>query len=502
MRIALFYLTVGVLSSFEKINAFTSLDGGNSLEGTILKNVWKIGYVPSRGKPLFFLSPHPKSLNSGYHCGRESSSSDSDFSPKEDIPKIENRRKQIRKKISRLANNIVIKPIIPVPRAIASILKDATIDTVDIATERVNSLQSSSLNVTVGSVEDLKFTLEKIFEPIEEHLKEAEDSLENARHSLESAKEKTACAIEALQAEMIRDQNGSLNLSINNSEEAVVQDDIKALFNDEEENVASLAYDDVGYDLCEMSPPFIDVDQCLIPGEAVVRLEKAPDNSRRIFAGIDIPVGVEDVWNLLTDYTNLQNVIPNLAVNEILSEFEGNPPDQIVVDTSLSDEEQCQTISKQLKGAMLKQVGGAKVAGINFSARTTLEVREWPQGLPDFAHFRDEVFEGKDRNVRANYNVKLELKRYRFPRPFALSALPSRDISMQSVLNDDGEFRLYQGIWRMQPLPGCAPEGKEAMRLTYAVEISPRRYLPVSLIEGRIVKDMCSNLMAIRDYLI
>jgi len=448
MRIALFYLTVGVLSSFEKINAFTPLHGGNSLEGTILENIWKINYVPSRGKPLFFLSPYPK-ISSGYHCGRESSSSDSDFSP-----------------------------------------------------EEVNSLQSSSLNVTVGSLEDLKFTLENYFTSVEEHLKEAEDSLKNARHSLESAKEKTACAIEALQAEMIRDQNGSLNLSINTSEEAVVQDDIKALFNDEEENVASLAYDDVGYDLCEMSPPFIDVDQCLIPGEAVVRLEKAPDNSRRIFAGIDIPVGVEDVWNLLTDYTNLQNVIPNLAVNEILSEFEGNPPDQIVVDTSLSDEEQCQTISKQLKGAMLKQVGGAKVAGINFSARTTLEVREWPQGLPDFAHFRDEVFEGKDRNVRANYNVKLELKRYRFPRPFALSALPSRDISMQSVLNDDGEFRLYQGIWRMQPLPGCAPEGKEAMRLTYAVEISPRRYLPVSLIEGRIVKDMCSNLMAIRDYLI
>ena len=52
----------------------------------------------------------------------------------------------------------------------------------------------------------------------------------------------------------------------------------------------------------------------------------------------------------------------------------------------------------------------------------------------------------------------------------------------------------------MQPLPGCSPNGgKGAMRLTYAVEISPRAYLPVQLVEGRIVKDLCANLLAIRD---
>jgi hypothetical protein len=38
------------------------------------------------------------------------------------------------------------------------------------------------------------------------------------------------------------------------------------------------------------------------------------------------------------------------------------------------------------------------------------------------------------------------------------------------------------------------------MRLTYAVEVSPRAYLPVSLIEGRIVRDLCNNLVAIREY--
>jgi len=58
---------------------------------------------------------------------------------------------------------------------------------------------------------------------------------------------------------------------------------------------------------------------------------------------------------------------------------------------------------------------------------------------------------------------------------------------------------LYQGVWRMQPLVGCCPPGKQAMRLTYAVEISPRIYLPVRLVEGRIVQDLCANLEAIRE---
>jgi hypothetical protein len=50
--------------------------------------------------------------------------------------------------------------------------------------------------------------------------------------------------------------------------------------------------------MSDMSPPFIGEDQCLVPGEAVVRVEKAVENSRRIFAGIDILASVDDVWNV------------------------------------------------------------------------------------------------------------------------------------------------------------------------------------------------------------
>jgi hypothetical protein len=200
---------------------------------------------------------------------------------------------------------------------------------------------------------------------------------------------------------------------------------------------------------------------------------------------------------VLTDYENLKNVVPNLVVNEVMGLYDGKYP--LTFDQEAPAEVQCKQIAEQMKGSLLKQVGGAKVAGINFSARTTLEVREWPTGMPDFAHFTDDMWEGKSREARAKEQPNIQLTRYRFPRPFALSSLPTRDISMQSIVNDDGEFRMYQGVWRMQPLPGCAPPGKQAMRLTYAVEISPRAYLPVRLVEGRIVADLCTNLKSIRN---
>ena len=289
-----------------------------------------------------------------------------------------------------------------------------------------------------------------------------------------------------------------------------------------------LSYDEVDWlssndidGITTMAPPFIGEDECLVPGEPVVRVERAPQNSRRIFAGVDIPsASVNDVWELLTDYPNLGRVVPNLVVNEVLEILYGDETsdgdDDVDVDivdgggggggVSSNDDHdaasRCRSLASRMNGAILKQVGGAKVAGINFSARTTLEVREWPMGMPDFTSTRLDdtgIIDGKSRSLRLRESTGKELTRYVFPRPFALTSLPHRDISMQSVPDDDGEFRMYQGVWRMQPLPGCSPPGGKAMRLTYAVEVSPRPYLPVGLVEGRIARDLCSNLKAIRD---
>jgi hypothetical protein len=68
---------------------------------------------------------------------------------------------------------------------------------------------------------------------------------------------------------------------------------------------------------------------------------------------------------------------------------------------------------------------------------------------------------------------------------------------MQNV-EGEGDFDHFQSIWRVQNLPGCAPEGADAARLTYAVELRPKGFLPVRLIEGRIASDLIGNLDALK----
>jgi hypothetical protein len=317
----------------------------------------------------------------------------------------------------------------------------------------------------------------------ETEIQKAEDSLQQSKITLQACKTKVSKAIAIAEKAAIQTTKDRKQIILREDKE------------NEKVDILTLAYEDIDYRSSEMSPPFINEDQCLIPGEAVVRVEKAADNSRRIFAGIDIMSSVDSVWDILTDYAHLQDVVPNLVVNEVVETYDGEADSldyELHPDVSLEGENAAiESISTKLKGAKLKQVGGAKVVGINFSATVTLEVREWPKGIP----FVDEN-EGYDGKIEK----KRKLERYRFPRPFAISSLPTKDISMQSVADDDGEFRLYQGVWRMQPLPGCAPEGGAAMRLTYAVEISPRPYLPVAFVEGRISQDLCNNLIAIRDH--
>jgi len=86
-----------------------------------------------------------------------------------------------------------------------------------------------------------------------------------------------------------------------------------------------------------------------------------------------------------------------------------------------------------------------------------------------------------------------------FPRPYVLSSLPHRDVTMQGV-RGVGDFSHYQGVWRMQRLPGCAPPGSSAVRLTYSVELSPRLWVPVALLEGKIAEALGDNLVAIRNH--
>jgi len=218
---------------------------------------------------------------------------------------------------------------------------------------------------------------------------------------------------------------------------------------------------------------------CLIPGETVVRVEDAPNNARRIFCAIDIFAPVDEVWGVLTDYENLQNVVPSLKKNEVLERWDD--------------------------GVRLKQVGEADlVPGVSFKARCTLDVKEWPEGIPaamlEGSTGDKSIEDAADEEIASTADIPLV--RGVFPRPFAISHLPHRDLTMQSVESGrfgfGGDFSIYQGVWRMQPLPGCGDGENGASRLSYAVELRPALPVPVALLEGRIASDLVANLKEIR----
>jgi len=223
------------------------------------------------------------------------------------------------------------------------------------------------------------------------------------------------------------------------------------------------------------SPVALFDEICLEPGDPVVRIEDAPGNGVRIFTGIDIQSTMDEVWNILTDYENLHRVVPSLVSNEVLEKKEGG-------------------------GARIYQIGAAKVLpGVNFKASMTLDVDVYTEDnpLPEEKIATHVDIDTSSEEVRAK-GSRLPLKRGIFPRPFAETSLPKRDITMANVEGAPGDFDHYQGVWRVQPLETCAPDGEQYSRLTYAVEIKPKGLLPVGLIERRIAADLKVNLMAIR----
>ena len=79
-------------------------------------------------------------------------------------------------------------------------------------------------------------------------------------------------------------------------------------------------------------------------------MERLPNGTRRLAALLRTPIPIESIWNVLTDYDHLSELIPNLASSEIL----------------------CRNSNR----VHLKQVGSQKLMGLNFSAQVQLELIE------------------------------------------------------------------------------------------------------------------------------
>ncbi|XP_016649492.1 PREDICTED: uncharacterized protein LOC103327240 isoform X2 [Prunus mume] len=179
-----------------------------------------------------------------------------------------------------------------------------------------------------------------------------------------------------------------------------------------------------------------DDDQAVSEDE----IEKTGNNCRRIRSEIGIEAPLNTVWNLLTDYERLADFIPGLAV--------------------------CRLLHKTDNYARLFQIGQQNLAfGLKFNAKGIVDCYETPlETLPNLGH--------------------------------------RRDIEFNMV---EGDFEIFQGKWSLQQLNreiSCDDsliEQQMHTTLSYLVDVKPKLWLPIRLVEGRLCKEIKINLACIRE---
>ncbi|CAK7348569.1 unnamed protein product [Dovyalis caffra] len=171
--------------------------------------------------------------------------------------------------------------------------------------------------------------------------------------------------------------------------------------------------------------------------DVFIEIKKLQNNSRRIRSKIYIKASLDTVWKILTDYEKLADFIPALAV--------------------------CKLIDKKDNFARLYQVGQQNLAfGLKFSAKAILD-----------------CYEG-------------DLQ--------TLASRKKRDIEFKMT---EGDFQFFEGKWSIEQ--STKPETEDSLgqeyetTLSYFVDVKPKLWLPVRLIEGRLCKEIKSNLTSIRE---
>ncbi|KAB2021550.1 hypothetical protein ERO13_D07G136800v2 [Gossypium hirsutum] len=183
-----------------------------------------------------------------------------------------------------------------------------------------------------------------------------------------------------------------------------------------------------------------DETQPLSEDGVFIEIKKLGGNSRRIRSKIGIEANLDTVWNILTNYEKLADVIPGLAVSEV--------------------------VEKKHKFARLYQIGQQSLPlGLKFNAKGVIDCYE-----------RD------------------------------LEILPSgkkREIQFKMV---EGDFTMFEGTWLIEQFNKRKYEGEEASlgeefqtTLWYLVDLKPKIWLPVRLVENRLSIEIKTNLLSIRE---
>ncbi|KAK9067749.1 hypothetical protein SSX86_011860 [Deinandra increscens subsp. villosa] len=169
--------------------------------------------------------------------------------------------------------------------------------------------------------------------------------------------------------------------------------------------------------------------------EIEVEIEKVSSNRRRIRSKVAIEASLETIWGILTDYERLADIIPSLVVSQVLD--------------------------KRKNFARLLQIGQQNLAfGLKFSAKGVVDCHE-----QDFKVI-----------------------------PYG----QRRDIEFQMI---EGDFELFEGKWSIEQFEqnGIVAGQQYSTTLLYTVEVQPKMWLPVRLVEGRISREIQMNLFTIRE---
>ncbi|CAN6853013.1 unnamed protein product [Brassica oleracea] len=187
-------------------------------------------------------------------------------------------------------------------------------------------------------------------------------------------------------------------------------------------------------------------DDCLIEcladgktedGVVLISVEKLEKSSRRIRSKVGMEASLDAVWSVLTDYEKLSEFIPGLVVSELV-EKEGNR-------------------------VRLFQMGQQNIAlGLKFNAKAVLDCFE--KELEILPHGR------------------------------------RREIDFKMV---EGDFQLFEGKWSIEQLDKGEASDLQfkdfPTTLAYTVDVKPKMWLPVRLVEGRLCNEIKTNLLSVRD---
>ncbi|XP_072984451.1 uncharacterized protein [Typha latifolia] len=185
----------------------------------------------------------------------------------------------------------------------------------------------------------------------------------------------------------------------------------------------------------------IDIEASTNDDSIEIEIKKVGKKNRRvIWARVQVDAELETVWGVLTDYEGLADFIPGLAISQL--------------------------VDQRNKFARLYQVGQQDLAlGLKFNAK----------GIID-------CYEGDTEMLPSGRRREIEFKMV------------------------DGDFQTFNGKWSIEQTDQDLNEDAQILvkqefqtTLSYVVELEPKLWLPVQLLEGRLCNEVKSNLAAVRE---